>query len=195
MMKAQLHLLRYRRLPWLRRVPWLSLWLLLPLTLVGNAQAALPEYEVKAAIIYKISRFVTWPAAQEGNRPFNLCVLGNDPFESALDVLTGQTIKSQKIAVLRLPELAPATVNCDIAFISAAAIKKLPEILTALKGHAILTISDSPGFARSGGMFGLVTRDNKIVFEINIAATRAAGIEISSQLLQLATIIDGRSQK
>jgi hypothetical protein len=45
-------------------------------------------------------------------------------------------------------------------------------------------------FAKRGGIVELQSRDNRIGFEINVAAYRRAGLVVSSQLLQLATVLD-----
>ncbi len=56
----------------------------------------------------------------------------------------------------------------------------------------MLTISDIPDFAERGGGIGLLYRENKVLFEINLASTRKAGLRLSSQMLNLATNIFGR---
>src|ERR1700756_4784994 len=45
------------------------------------------EYAVKAAYLYKFTPFVEWPASAFAGpgSPFNVCVLGDDPFGPALD--------------------------------------------------------------------------------------------------------------
>jgi hypothetical protein len=55
----------------------------------------------------------------------------------------------------------------------------------------VLTVSDLDHFAENGGMIGLVTTDdNRIRFDINQTAVERAGLKASSQLLQLARIVD-----
>ena len=45
------------------------------------------EYAVKAAYLYKFAPFVEWPAAAfaSPSSPFQLCILGRDPFGAQLD--------------------------------------------------------------------------------------------------------------
>jgi hypothetical protein len=55
-----------------------------------------------------------------------------------------------------------------------------------------LTISDIPNFAERGGNIGLIYRENKVQFEINLASIRIAGLRLSSQMLNLAANIFGK---
>ncbi len=166
-----------------------SLMLLLA---AGVARAALPEYDVKAALLYKVSKFVSWPSTAASGSAFALCVIGSDPFGASLAGVGVSSIKGRRVKILRYPSPNPDVQRCDVAFISTAESQRLTEVLATLKGRPVLTISDTPGFASRGGMIGLETRVNKIAFEVNVAASKAAGIEISSQLLQLATLVETR---
>ncbi|NJN05898.1 MAG: YfiR family protein [Rhodobacteraceae bacterium] len=63
------------------------------------------------------------------------------------------------------------------------------ETLAALKGRPILTVGDFHPFAARGGMIGLVQRDSRLAFEVNVDAAKDAGLTLSSRLLQLATLV------
>ncbi len=64
-----------------------------------------------------------------------------------------------------------------------------------LKGLPILTIGDSPNFARRGGIINFILVDDKVRFEINVEAAKQANINISSRLLSLAKIIPPDGEK
>jgi hypothetical protein len=150
--------------------------------------AAVPEYELKAALTYKLAKFVTWPAERELKPEFELCVLGTHPFGSALDGIEKLTIKDRPIVVRAIEALDPAA--CDLLFIAESESESLPELLAALADSPVLTVSDMERFAKRGGIVELQSRDNRVGFEINVAAYRRAGLVVSSQLLQLATVLD-----
>lgn len=170
---------------------WRQLFLGLGLALLfsTSVRAALPEYQVKAAIIYKVARFVIWPEETGATNDLAFCVLGKDPFGPALDALSDKQLAGHTVAPRRLGAGPVSTDGCDIVFVAASESRRLSAILAQLAKKPILTISDIPNFADQGGMVGLVTRDNRIAFEINSAAYRRGGLEISSQLLQLATLL------
>ena len=148
------------------------------------------EYEVKAAFIYNFARFIEWPdiCRREEKKELVLCILGSDPFGSALDIIRNKTIGDKKL-VIRMCKDIKNLDSCHILFISASEKERSASILKFLKSSCILTISDIEGFAQSGGIINFVIEENKVRFEINIDAANRAGIKISSKVLKLAKII------
>ena len=53
----------------------------------------------------------------------------------------------------------------------------------------ILTVSEIPRFASTGGMIELFREQDRIRFIINVKMARAAGLEISPNLLRLAVVL------
>lgn len=154
-------------------------------------EPALPEYRVKAAFLYHFAKFVEWPARsfEAPDSPIIIAVLGADPFGSELDLaVSGKVINSRPLAVVRyaLPEQVAAA---HILFISADDAENLPALLQSLHVRPILTVSDSSGFARSGGMVEFFHRDRRVAFAINREAARQAGLKLSSKLLNLAHLV------
>ncbi len=152
--------------------------------------AGLPEYTVKAAFVYNFARFTEWPDAafQDAGSPLHLCVLGQDPFDGALNTIAGKSVGSRELQV-SYPIWASEVRDCHILFISQAAGSRLPEIVTYLDDSPVLTIGDSPDIARSGGIIGLENVENRIRFQVNLDAAHRSGLRLSSQILDLATSI------
>ncbi|CAK0764814.1 conserved exported hypothetical protein [Gammaproteobacteria bacterium] len=163
--------------------------LLLSVSGVAAANAApYSEYEVKAAFLYNFTKFVEWPATASPS--LTLCVLNQDPFGPALDRLEGKSSANGPLQVKRIHGAGEAG-GCRLVFIAAENSIVAGISLTALDDSPILTIGDVAGFADRGGMIGLYLEDGKIVFDINLAAARAAGITISSRVLHLARRVYG----
>jgi hypothetical protein len=165
---------------------WLGL-LALALGLgVSGARAAddLPEYRLKAAFLYNFALFTEWPA-DVGNT-LRLCVLGADPFGSELDGLQGKAVGERSITLQRKAGIEGLK-GCQIVFIAPAAAGQLPRALEALEGQTVLTVADSPGAARQGVALNMAVVQNKVSFEANLRAARAAKVNLSSKLLRLAT--------
>ncbi len=161
---------------------------------LGAAQVAVtpvPEYAVKAALIFKIGKFVRWPdaALQANAGTLHVCIVGRDDFGEDIDALAGQRLQGQSIAIDRLPHPEQSASGCTIVFISRSEHARLPAVLAALAGHPALSVSDIDGFAAQGGMVGLATQGGRVSFQINPAAATRAGLEIGAQLLQLATVV------
>lgn len=156
-----------------------------------GANDRVPEYEIKAALLFKIARFVAWPPESFDGETDEMvfCVLGDDPFGERISLLQGRKVDGRDIAILRMAKPAEEQRRCHIAFISEKRRDHLRAWLDALADIPVLTVGDTAGFGKDGGTVNLLTRDNRIRFEINVNATSRAGLQVSSQLLQLATIV------
>ncbi len=156
--------------------------LLLTLT---PARAATSEYELKAAFIYQIAKFVEWPSSGTSLR---LCVLGGNPFGPALETIRDKPVNERRMEVSLLDTNAD-TRECNLLFIAAPAEKHIERITAISRGNGVLTIGDTEGFAQRGAIVNFFLENGKIRFEINLESSRRAGLKISSQLLKLARII------
>jgi hypothetical protein len=158
----------------------------------GPAQVAKPtEYQVKAAYLSNFGRFVEWPAAaiSPAESAFTMCVLGEDPMGSSLDAaLAGETIGRLPLVARRIGKVSEAA-GCRVLYVSLSEDSGLPAILKALEKTSILTVSDIPQFTMRGGMIEFVINNNRVRFEVNLAAARRAGLTLSSELLKLAVAV------
>lgn len=144
----------------------------------------LPEYRLKAAILYNFALFTEWPPST--STALSLCVIGRDPFGADIDALHGKPAGNRSIAVHRKGE-AENLQACDMVFIAPTAIGQLTRILEGVRGRAVLTVADTPGAARQGVARNLAVAQGRITFEANPGAARAAGLELRAKLLRLAT--------
>jgi hypothetical protein len=165
--------------------------------LISQAEDSKPsEYEVKAAYLYNFGRFVEWPAGASDTDAniFAICVLGQDPFGTALDATVyGESIGGKPVGIKRVGRPQDAT-GCRVLFIASSEQPRLRQILTALGQTNVLTVSDMPDFATRGGMIQFVLRDNKIRFEVDLAAAERARLSLSSELLKVAVAVRRSSQ-
>lgn len=155
------------------------------------------EYELKAVLLFKIAKFVRWPESAFASRsePLQVCVIGVDPFGTLLDAIEGQSVQSHPVSVRRYAEAGAGTAGCHVAFLAGSSAEALGPGLRALAGHPVLTVGDVADFARVGGVVGMRTSAGKLRFEVNTAAAAAHSLEISAQLLQLATLVTGREER
>ncbi len=153
---------------------------------------AVPEYLVKAAMLYHFARFTKWPkdVFTDSDTPFRICVLGQDPFGSDLDTLVSHQIRGRDIVTTRLRSVRHAK-ECHVLFIAKSEEKHLQSIFKVLAERSILTIADMDRFARLGGIIHLRIANETIRFEINTALALRVGLTFSSEMLMLADIISG----
>lgn len=149
------------------------------------------EYEIKAAMLLNLTRFVEWPASKLGDHsaPFVIGIVGHDPFGRDLDkLLGGKNVAGHPIVVQRL-SASQHLEGCHILFVGRGERRKLDELSPSLARTSVLTVGDGDRFAASGSVVGLVVRDNRVQIEVNLAAAQRHGLVISSRLLRLVTVV------
>jgi hypothetical protein len=152
---------------------------------VVQAQGA-DEYAAKAAFIYNIAQFSSLPNM---NGVVRLCVLGRDPFGSALATLEGKPLANARLTIL-YPRSGPeALMQCHILYISASEADDMAALADGARAAGVLTIADTRGAARKGVMLELYLDDRRIAFEFNGTVARGAGVGLSSKVLRLARAI------
>lgn len=148
-------------------------------------------HQIKAVFIYNLTHFVTWPAEafESPATPIKICILGDDPSEGLLDkVVQGETISGRRLVIARISDIQDLS-PCQILFVSSSMKKQLPLILAFAEKNSVLTVGDVEGFALKGGMVNLIHNETRMQVEINLESTKKAGLQISSKLLNLATIV------
>lgn len=171
------------------------LWLL-PLLFQFTATARAPaaeskEYQLKAAFLFNFAQFVKWPADSftSAGEPFYIGVLGDDPFDGALEqTVQGETVDKHKLIVRRSQNLESLE-DCQLIFICKSEESHIAEILTKLDSKPILSVSEVVSFAQEGGIINFYIQGGKVRFEINPESAQHKRLKISSQLLTLGKIV------
>jgi hypothetical protein len=166
--------------------------LLIGLTLLADVRAREAdeplEYQVKAAFLLNFTKFIEWPPAAFGaaDSPIAICVLGDDPFGNALDqVVAGEVVNGRKVVVQRIKKALPPQ-SCQVLFFSRTEnpLNTLPGV-----GPGVLTIGEGEHFTHEGGMIAFVLENRRVRFGINETAAEAAGLKLSSKLLNVARFV------
>ncbi|HEY1786595.1 MAG TPA: YfiR family protein [Verrucomicrobiae bacterium] len=146
------------------------------------------EYQVKAAFLYNFGKFVEWPTNDfaSTNSPLVIGVYGENPFGNDLaSVVQGRNIDGHPV-VTRTVSLNDLK-GCQIVFIASSEQKNVGQILGALNGAGVLTVTENMSPFQSGVMINFILQDDRIRFEINNTAAEKVGLKLSSKLLMLAT--------
>lgn len=152
--------------------------------------AAISEHAVKAVLFYKLPQFVYLPDTGKERAP-NLCGLGGHAIVGALERLARTPAEGRGAAYQSIDTVA-VSARCDFLFIARDEDANLDAILHRLGGRAVVTVSDIPGFAKSGGMVEFAQSPEKagVQILINRKAAQKLGIEFNAQLLRLARIVE-----
>ncbi|BBL74320.1 YfiR family protein [Methylomagnum ishizawai] len=150
------------------------------------------EYKVKAAILVNLAKFTEWPpAVLADSAALTICLVGEPVMAALLTEVSGKTVHNHGLKVLALTAAADRGFeSCQVLFVGLSASGHAEALLNKTMDRPILTVGDTPGFARQGGMIELVRKDDHLGFNINLGKARKAGLTLRAQLLALAKIVE-----
>jgi len=153
-------------------------------------------HRVKAAFVLNFAALTEWPSESfaDAKDPIVICHVGGSQTNSLLDTAySGRMVERRSIDFRHLRSIERVS-DCHIVFITAERGEQGRELIAAVAGESILTIGETEGFARSGGVIGFYIEGSKIRFEINLSAAERARLRISSRLLQLARLVSNEEE-
>ena len=144
------------------------------------------EYEYKAAFLYNIMKFVQWPesALGEGKEALIVAVLGAGAAPEIERTLNGKSVQGRPV-VVESHSKATTIGRCHVLFIKADATSVHQEVLSAMEGRPVLTVSELKGHQASA-MITLLIKRTKLTFDVDLDAIEAHDMRVSVNLLDLA---------
>jgi hypothetical protein len=148
---------------------------------------------VRAAFIYNFAaRHVKWPDSAHSDKtsPFVLGVLGDVPMVNAL-LETCRNKKSGEHPIeVRLLNTTQAAANCHLVYVPQNREAEWPAIVAACGTRPILLVCETDSLLERGAHIGFYVEKSKVRLGANPAAAKKVGLEISSELLKLARIVE-----
>jgi len=176
---------------------------LTPATAMAEAMAVPAERQV--TIIFKV---LTYDRQLEARAGAELVVgIVHDPtdkdsataadeIQTTLFKFAGKTVRSLPIKYFLIEYSKPADAeafikakNINMLYVTPGLSKNLPEILKIAQTHHIPTVTGVPEYVRRGVSLGIGLRQDQPQILINLASSRAEGIEFDASLLRIATIV------
>ena len=148
------------------------------------------ESSLKAAFVHSFVKFTEWPRdILPPAAPFVVCVLGDAAFGDVLgNYIKGHPVDGHDMVVSRIAaDGVPRT--CHLLYVSGITVKQAAQVLAGLNAAPMLTMSDVDKFAQVGGMAQLYVEGGRVRFRINLENTKRSGLQFSSKLLSLATLV------
>lgn len=155
--------------------------------LQSSAAAAVPEHNVKAAFLCKFPAYVEWPGAQEGDASaLVIGVLDSPMIADELERITGDRgVDDRQIQVRRvLP--GDGLDGLHVLFVGGRDAARLGELLRPARLLPILTVTESHGALDAGSIINFTIEQERVRFEISLAAAERSGLRLSSRLLAVA---------
>jgi hypothetical protein len=149
------------------------------------------EYQIKAAFVYNLTKFVEWPPGRfaSADEPIVIGVVGTNPFgEDLQKAVHGRKVGGRSIVVVNIQsstEYRPV----HLLFVAAGEEK----LFDPAAAPGALTVGESKRFTALGGMITFISDVEKVRFMINLETAEEAQLKLSAQLLKLASSVRRKS--
>lgn len=158
----------------------------------SSAAIDLSDEQIKAAYLYNFAKFAEWPSdILAPDSDIRVCVVGEGPVNEAISALQGRKIGEHLVNIMNFKHTDSGLERCQLLFFAQSEQTRFLVTLKALGNAPVLTISDIEDFAEKGGGVGLVYREDKVKFEVNLDSVRVANLHLPGQLLNIATHVYG----
>ena len=177
------------RLP--RLLAWAGLCALLllfclPCLAAGEEPGRVNPSRVEAAFLRNFARYVTWPAHAfaEDRSPWNICILGRDPFGEVLEqTFKGRTEQGRTFETFRAEALDKLP-SCQIVFVAYKEAAKRRAALSELKNRPVLTVGEAAGFLQEGGIIRFQV-ESHVEISVNLDQARSVSLKIQTKMLEV----------
>ncbi len=131
-----------------------------------------------------------WPSEDDASEAFIIGIIGDDRLYSELKALTiNKSVGDQKIIIRNISSGGPFN-DCHMLFLSPEESSNFKKIELITRNQPVLLITENTGLAKKGSCINFVTVDNRLKLEINKRNILSKNINIASELLKLATIVN-----
>jgi len=120
-------------------------------------------------------------------------VMGADALADELvQIVAGRNVNGRPVRVRKLRPGDPIA-GLHVLFVGRADSGRLPEILAAAKGQALLTVTESEGGLELGSMINFVVVEDKVRFDVAPPPSESGNLRISARLLGVARKVVSKS--
>jgi hypothetical protein len=147
-----------------------------------------PEYQIKAAFLYKFCNYIEWPpeAFSSESSPLKIGVAGSGALVDELrNTVRGLTIKSRHLLVQQVNS-DDVVQDLQVLFIARSENQRMTHLLTLARGYPVLLVTEVPPGIDAGSVINFVVQENRVRFDISQAAAAQQGLKLSAQLLKVA---------
>lgn len=155
---------------------------------------------VKSAFVYNFAaRHVKWPesAHKDKTSAFVIGVLGDEAFAKVLAATCRDRKCGERNIEVRVLDDAARAADCHILVVPESRDAEIPEIAKTYARSPVLLVASTEGGVKKGAHIGFFLDKSKVRFAAHPPSAKKAGLEISSELLKLARVVekqDGNSR-
>lgn len=165
---------------------YLLLVLVLPLLFAFSGRES-KDYTYKTIFIYNFIKYIEWPSA---HADFTIAIYqGNDDVQDAFKQMAlKKSGTTQSYTIKNISNLNEAS-TAQVLFIPNEQSAVLPEAAALAKEKPVLIVTEKDGLIKRGSGINFIVVDGKLRFELNRKSLDAAGLKVSSSLLNLAILV------
>ncbi|MEP7264628.1 MAG: YfiR family protein [Bacteroidota bacterium] len=147
------------------------------------------EPTIKALFIYNFTKHIEWPKGKI-NGKFVIGVVGNSPvFDKLIVILKERRIKDYPVEIRKTSSIDKLD-SFDILFVSKGEGDRIREIDNNSDSYGVLIVTEERDMAKKGACINIIRQDERMKFEINESEIRKEGLKISTQLYELAVVVN-----
>ncbi len=157
-------------------------------TTPAHAQDASAEMQIKAAFLQKFASYVEGPGTvfDETDSRLVYGVAGSDSVYRFLTELVAAQNATGRKAEVRQVASVDELAGVHVLFVGQGAAFDADALLGQAVMASMLTVTDTMGPQPANSMIHFFVADDRVRFDIALAPARAAGLRLSSRLLQVA---------
>jgi hypothetical protein len=148
------------------------------------------EYEIRAAMLINLTKFVAWPAwkIDVAHPQLLICILGSDSIGPIAEhYAQNQRVEGKPLQVRHISTIE-AAMSCNLLYVGVGEQKHVDPFADELTKRAVLTVSENSNATTPKQVIGLPSLNDHVHIDINLGAAQRGGLTISSKLLRLATV-------
>ena len=171
----------------------LTLGVLLAFSLhaVHTPAQTVSEEAVKAAFLFRFADYVQWPTSGSPPAVFTIAVVDDEPVAAALTPLLATHLVEGHPAQVRRVHQAEEALDAQIVFLGGGDPDAHRRFIARLADRPALIVTEEGNGLDEGSTVNFLLVDHRLRFEVSLAAARRSHLQISSELLSVATRVAG----
>ena len=148
---------------------------------------------VKSAFVYHFAaRHVKWPesAYKDKSSPFVIGVLGDDPIAKTLAATCKDRKSGERSIEVRVLDDAARASECHILFVPLKREAEIRALAASFAKVPVLIVASTDSGVEKGAHIGFYVEKSKVRFAAHPPSAKKAGLEVSSELLKLARVVE-----
>lgn len=178
------------RFMWLRYSLLATVLLLIVSGRIRGQTTSADEYEIRAAMLINLTKFIEWPAwkMDPAHPQLLICILGSDSIGPIAErYAQNQIVEGKPLHVRHISSVEAAT-SCNLLYVGVREQRHVDPVIDKLANSGVATVSESSNTTTPNQVIGLPTLNDQVHIDINLGAAERTGLRISSKLLHLATV-------